>query len=71
MEKTTFTRDSLLVTRVIDTWYDRTYGGGYWGERYIIDFVNNYFSDRYYPDLGINSIDMLVDHIVSDLISDD
>jgi hypothetical protein len=69
MNNTTFTPDSILARRVIDSYYDR--GLGAFGLDYVMSTINDYFNDSYYPRLGINNIDDLVDSIVDSICCDE
>jgi hypothetical protein len=64
-----FNSNDLLINRIVAKYNDTCPYGGYWDIDYIVDYVNDYFADYIYPRLNINSIDMLIDYIVGDLIS--
>jgi hypothetical protein len=67
---TNFNSNDLLINRIVSAYNNTCPYGGYWDVDYIVSYVNDYFADYIYPRLNINSIDMLIDYIVGDLIAD-
>lgn len=67
---TNFNSNDLLINRVVAVYNDTCPYGGYWDVDYIVRYVNDFFTDSFFPNYGINSIDMLIDYIVGDLIAD-
>lgn len=68
-----FDSDSYFVGRVISTYLDTCPYGGYWDTDYIVRYVNDFFNDPDYRSsgsYGLNSIDVVIDWIVSGLIAD-